>query len=164
MGGRDVQGLRHADPSILANCPLIIFDPSPPYLSFFKSCSFVPIVCPSYAQHDEWMAHVSHGPYLLATLLPSLLSQSPPDYLDALRRISAGGFRDTTRVANSPVEWGLDIVQGNQSALVSFLSDIEAQITTLKTVIQSGDSTALANHLKLAKQTRARITDSPTAT
>jgi prephenate dehydrogenase len=159
MGGRDVQGLDYAASDVLENCPLITFDrnSNSEINAFFSQCSFKLIHCKSYKEHDEWMANISHGPYLIASLIPILLSQKEPSELRALSEVSAGGFRDTTRVSNSAIEWGMDILAGNKIPLLSFLNDIERTIGTLKRQLENDQYTVLEQTLKTAKKTRQII-------
>ena len=105
------------------------------------------------------MSYVSHGPYLIAGLIPILLSQKTKDELTSLSKISAGGFKDTTRVIGSPVEWGLDIIEGNKRPLLDFLNNIEKTISKLKQQLNENDLTKLETTLKKAKKTRQIIVD-----
>ena len=57
------------------------------------------------------MMNVSHGPYIIASVLPQILAEKNDQELSQLQMVSAGGFRDTTRVSNSAIEWGLDILK-----------------------------------------------------
>ncbi|MEC8677330.1 MAG: prephenate dehydrogenase [Candidatus Margulisiibacteriota bacterium] len=159
MGGREVQGIEHAASDILEDCPMITFDSNKesPINTFFKSCSFKLVYCKSYQDHDKWMTKVSHGPYLIANLIPILLSNHKNDDLIKLSAVSAGGFRDTTRVSSSPIEWGMDIIEGNRAPLLNFLTDIEAVIRKLKHDLENDRYNELRQTLELAKKTRQTI-------
>ena len=161
MGGREVQGLENASAAVLEGCPLITFDKNPESKinSFFKSCHFNLVYCASFKEHDEWMTFISHGPYLVAGLIPILLSQKTENELTSLNKISAGGFKDTTRVIGSPVEWGLDILAGNKGPLLDFLNNIEKTISKLKQQLNNNDLNELETTLKKAKKTRQIIVD-----
>ncbi|MEK9726587.1 MAG: prephenate dehydrogenase [Candidatus Margulisiibacteriota bacterium] len=159
MGGREVQGIENADSRVLEYCPLITFDKNneSEINKFFRSCSFNIISCSSYEEHDEWMAYVSHGPYLIANLIPILLSKQQNH--NHLRSVIAGGFKDTTRVSGSSIEWGLDILEGNKVPLIHFLTKIEEVIQHLKQDLQNENFEQLKQTLSLAKQTRQLIVD-----
>ena len=103
------------------------------------------------------MTKVSHGPYLIANLIPILLSNHKNDDLIKLSAVSAGGFRDTTRVSSSPIEWGMDIIEGNREPLLNFLTDIEAVIRKLKHDLENDRYNELRQTLELAKKTRQTI-------
>ena len=157
MGGLDVQGLDNADASVLEGCPMIIFEDNQPINQWMKSCSFSLIHCPSYAIHDEWMMHVSHGPYILANALPNILSQKTDHELSQLQTVSAGGFRDTTRVSNSAIEWGLDVLWGNKHNAIAFIDQIMTSLEQLKTHLKNNHNDALNDWLTMAKKTRNKV-------
>ena len=157
MGGSDVQGLDHASADILRNRPMIVFNDNKTINTLFETLSFKLIHCDSYKEHDRWMSHISHGPYLVASLIPGLLANESADYHHQLSKVAAGGFKDTTRVANSPVEWGLDILNGNKNEMLSLIDAITDQLRTLKSTIENSDITNLQEILTNAKATRNTI-------
>ena len=159
MGGREVQGIEHASADVLEGCPLIIFESNveSKINQFFKSCSFNLVPCSSYKEHDEWMANISHGPYVISSLIPILLSEKNNDYLMKLNQISAGGFKDTTRVSDSAIEWGMDILVGNKLELLDFLNNIEKIISELKNQLENNKLKEIKHTLEKAKNTRRII-------
>jgi prephenate dehydrogenase len=157
MGGLDVQGLEHASASVLEGCPMIIFDAEHPINKWIASCSFQLIKCPSYEIHDDWMMNVSHGPYILASALPHMLGKKNDQELSQLRTVSAGGFRDTTRVSNSALEWGLDILKGNKANAIAFINHMTESLENLKSHLEGDNDKKLNDWLTLAKNTRNKI-------
>ena len=136
---------------------MIIFDADHPVNEWLTSCSFQLIHCPSYGIHDEWMMHVSHGPYILACVLPHILSKKNDQELSQLQTVSAGGFRDTTRVSKAAIEWGMDILKGNKPNAIAFINQIIASLQTLQTHLDNDDDNKLNNWLSLAKTTRNNV-------
>ncbi len=157
MGGLDVQGLEHASASVLEGCPMIIFDAKNPINKWITSCSFQLIECPSYEIHDEWMMNVSHGPYILASALPHILGKKTDQELSQLQTVSAGGFRDTTRVSNSALEWGLDVLKGNKTNAIAFINHITESLENLKSHLEDDNDKKLNEWLSLAKDTRSKV-------
>ena len=157
MGGLDVQGLEHASSSVLEGCPMIIFDTENPINDWIKSCSFQLIECPSYTIHDEWMMNVSHGPYIIASVLPQILAEKNDQELSQLQMVSAGGFRDTTRVSNSAIEWGLDILKGNKANAIAFIHQITQSLESLRSHLENDKDHDLNEWLTMAKKTRNKI-------
>jgi len=157
MGGLDVHGVDHASPNVLEGCPMIVFEPKHAIHEWIKSCSFELIHCPSYTVHDEWMMHISHGPYILASALPHVLSKKNDHEVSQLKSISAGGFRDTTRVSNSAIEWGMDVLQGNKSNAIAFIKHTIASLQQLQTHLEDNDENQLKDWLSSAKTTRNKI-------
>ncbi len=157
MGGSDVQGLENASSEILRNRSMIVFDDNQEINKFFELLSFQCIHCESFEIHDQWMSHISHGPYLISTLLPAILSKYEKNYLEQLKQVSAGGFRDTTRVSNSPIEWGLDILNGNQNQITTLIDDVMDQLSTIKKHLTESNNNELTELLSNAKNTRQTI-------
>ena len=157
MGGLDVQGVAHASVDVLEGCPMIVFEKQHPHHEWFESWSFQLVHCPSTDIHDEWMMHISHGPYILASVLPHLLSQKNDHELSQLQTISAGGFRDTTRVSNAAINWGLDILTGNKANAIAFIKQTIASLQALQTHLEDNDSNKLKHWLSSAKTTRNKI-------
>ena len=150
MGGRDTAGVAHAHADVLRNRPLIVFSQHA-LNPVFQSWSFRLVQCPSYQIHDEWMAYVSHGPYALAMIIPLILSGLPNELSHQLSAISAGGFHDTTRVANSAVDWGRDVLLKNKSAMQQFLTVAIHEMQRLQSWIATDESDALHEGLYRAK-------------
>ncbi len=157
MGGLDVQGLENANASVLESCPMVMFNQGQTVETFFKELKFQIIPCESYEMHDEWMCNISHGPYVIASLLPSILSEKNSNELNDLAKVSAGGFRDTTRICNSPVEWGVDVIEGNKSNMINLIDNISNQLNNIKTLIKESKMDELKKLLQNAKNTRKNI-------
>ena len=160
MGGSDKQGLENASAEILRNRPMIIFNDHKKITTLFSSLSFNIIHCDSYQEHDEWMSYISHGPYIVSTLIPSLLKNKPTEYLTQLSKIIAGGFKDTTRVSNSPIEWGLDVLNGNKPELIKRIDELSESLAILKSALTSSDTNQLEQILSNAKTSRQKIINS----
>ena len=157
MGGLDVQGLENANASVLESCPMVMFNQDQTIETFFKELSFNIIQCKSYELHDEWMCNISHGPYIIASLLPCVLSEKNNHELNDLAKVSAGGFRDTTRICNSPVEWGLDVIEGNKLNMINLIDNMSNQLNNIKALIKESKMDELKKLLQNAKITRKSI-------
>ena len=70
--------------------------------------------------------------------------------------VSAGGFRDTTRVSNSAIEWGLDILKGNKANAIAFIHQITQSLESLKSLENDKDHD-LNEWLTMAKKTQNKI-------
>lgn len=103
-------------------------------------------------QHDRVLAGVSHLPHLLSFALVHELAQRPDaqQYFD----LAAGGFRDFTRIAASHPEMWRDIVLANRSALLAELDCYEADLRTLRALIEQGDGDALHAYFERSRTAR----------
>ncbi|MGA0242267.1 MAG: prephenate dehydrogenase [Candidatus Marinamargulisbacteria bacterium] len=156
MGGLDTSGIDLAHADVLAGVPMIVFS-SHPSNEFFRQCTFNITYCPSLECHDEWMAYVSHGPYVMAVLIPLLLSKKTEDDRKILANVSAGGFRDTTRVSNSSVAWGVSVLKENKGVMLAFLSNIMGVLKDFKDDIKHDRWDLVEDQLAHAKKARAMV-------
>ncbi|MBI4209409.1 MAG: prephenate dehydrogenase/arogenate dehydrogenase family protein [Deltaproteobacteria bacterium] len=101
-------------------------------------------------EHDRIFACVSHLPHLVAYALVGTVLETDRSML----RYSGGGFRDFTRIAESPAEMWRDISLMNQKALLKALDRYEKVIGELSEMIQSGDSRRLLHFFQKAQKTK----------
>lgn len=91
--------------------------------------------------HDSIFAAVSHLPHLLAfALVDDIAARRNAQQLFSF---AASGFRDFTRIAGSHPEMWRDISLANKDALLNELTAYQAQILSLKTMLQNEDGTGL---------------------
>jgi prephenate dehydrogenase len=83
-------------------------------------------------EHDGFVAGVSHLPFVLSSTLMNAVSRDPA-WRD-MKTLTAGGFRDTTRLAAGSPAMYRDIVLTNRDAVVRW---IDAFTTTLEDFRQS---------------------------
>lgn len=91
--------------------------------------------------HDSIFAAVSHLPHLLAFALVDDIASRPN--AAQLFGFAASGFRDFTRIAGSNPEMWRDISLANKDALLNELNAYEAELLTLKTLLQNEDAAGL---------------------
>ena len=106
--------------------------------------------------HDEYLAMVSHMPHLLAAILTQV---SGGDELGELRmRLSAGGFRDCTRVAGGLPSMWREIIYGNRRNVIEGLTRIEAEIQRVKEVLsQDDEGQELESYLECSRDIRTKL-------
>jgi len=114
--------------------------------SFWSSLgSQVRVMSPE--NHDRALGFTSHLPHLVAAALAGALP-------DALRELTASGFRDTTRIAaGDPALWTA-IFEQNSPAILDALENFENQLAALRTALASRDTTTLTQLLADAKRIR----------
>ena len=102
------------------------------------------------ADHDRSVARVSHLPHAMAVLTTLAALQDDPSVLTC----SAGGFRDTTRVAaGDPAMWA-GILTGNRAEVRAALQDAASSLHHLLEILDSTDEEALRRLLAQAKSLR----------
>jgi prephenate dehydrogenase len=101
-------------------------------------------------KHDHCVARISHLPHAMAVLTTLAALRDDASVLDN----SAGGFRDTTRVAGGdPAMWA-GIFLHNRDEVIAALQDASARMTELLEMLQSMDEEALRRFLTQAKALR----------
>lgn len=105
-------------------------------------------------EHDEVLAAVSHLPHVVAYALVNALARRR----DAARvlRFSAGGLRDTVRIAGSSPEMWADICIANRDALLVALDDYEDALEETRAAIEQGDAAMLRRLFAHARAARER--------
>ncbi len=136
LAGKERSGFEHAEAALLQNARYVLTPLTPDNLedprvkafcSLLESIGARPFVTDPQS-HDRAMAFLSHVPQLLSTGLASLIvEQSAEDFLPA--ELAASGFRDVTRLADSPYGLWRDIcltnIENIQSALESLVEKLE---------------------------------------
>lgn len=117
---------------------------------FWKACgSNVEVMTPEH--HDLVLAITSHVPHLIAYNLVGTASDLETVTEKEVIRFSAGGFRDSTRVAASDPTMWRDIFLNNKEAVLEMLGRFMEELTVLQRAIRWNDGDAL---FKLFSRTR----------
>jgi prephenate dehydrogenase len=108
-------------------------------------------------EHDAFVAGVSHLPFVLAAALTNTLG-SDPSWKD-MKTLTAGGFKDMTRLAAGSPAMHRDILLTNRDAVLRWLDQFEAELNTLRSAITDGsedvDMVALTGFFERARDIRA---------
>jgi prephenate dehydrogenase len=98
-------------------------------------------------EHDRSLAVTSHLPHLIAAALAGALSPE-------LFELTAGGFRDTTRIAaGDPALW-TGIFAQNGAAVLDALHAFTGRLAEFQKALEGGDLHALDRFLAQAKKVR----------
>ncbi len=82
------------------------------------------------AEHDAYVAAISHLPHLVATALFRLTRDS--EAWPELSTLAAGGFRDTTRLAGTDATMAHDIAITNRAQIAHWLGRYREQLRVLQ--------------------------------
>jgi prephenate dehydrogenase len=137
LAGKEVSGFENADAALLSGARYALTPLTPDHLDdprvqgFSKLLEYIgakPFVCDA-ASHDRAMAYLSHLPQLMATSLGSLVGERRAEEFLPLE-LAGSGFRDVTRLAESPYAVWRDICLTNtenvQNALEALIEKLEA--------------------------------------
>ena len=101
-------------------------------------------------EHDRILAFTSHAPHLIAA---AVAAATPP----ALARFTAGGWRDTTRIAAGDPELWADIILDNAGPVADALRRVAGAAEKMLAAIEAGDRRRLATLLNRAKEVRDAV-------
>ncbi|MGQ9553241.1 MAG: prephenate dehydrogenase [Anaerolineae bacterium] len=102
--------------------------------------------------HDAIVARTSHLPYTISACLARTVARAVSD--SEIRELSAGGYRDTTRLAASDIGMMLDILLTNREQVLASLADFRDELDNLTALLHSADETGLRRYLECARQER----------
>ncbi len=105
------------------------------------------------AEHDGLVAGVSHLPFVLATALVNITTQST-GWREA-GRLAAGGYRDTTRVASGDPAMYHDICLTNRLSILGWIDAFLDELGRLREMVSEG-SPELEKVFRQAKEARDR--------
>ena len=103
------------------------------------------------AEHDTITACTSHAPMLLAMAL-ALTAGETREAHPELPMLSAGGFRDTTRMASNPPWLAADVWANNREAIGAVLDRLIEKLNHLKNM-SPGEMLEMAEKAKEARET-----------
>ena len=106
------------------------------------------------AEHDAIFAQVSHLPHIAAYALVNALARR--SNARQLFGFSAGGLRDTVRIAGSSPEMWSDICVANRDLLLRALGDYEDELRRLGAAIRRSDAPGLMRMFERARAARER--------
>jgi prephenate dehydrogenase len=98
------------------------------------------------AEHDRLVALVSHLPYFIAAALMAEAA-SAADVTGHVWRASAGGFKDTVRLAGSEPGMMAGIARTNRQAILAALHSYRDRLDELISLLEDGDDGALGTWL-----------------
>lgn len=156
MFGREKAGVEAASPHLVTGCRWVL-TPSPgleAVRQLLSGLSAEPVVM-SPAEHDRRTAGASHLPQLVATALAAAaleLDRQSPGTL----HLAAGGFRDTTRIAESPASLWSEIWLSSPDALREALVAFRQALADLEKAIERGDREAIGAVFERAQEARRR--------
>lgn len=107
--------------------------------------------------HDRNMAIVSHLPHFLAYNMVYTASKIEKEMDREIIKYSAGGFRDSTRMAGSSPEMWRDIFMSNEEALFETLDAYIDNLLYLKDLIRKKDGDRLLELFTKTREIRAKV-------
>ena len=152
MAGSEVNGIEGARPDLFKGAPAEHF----PRLHELVTSIGARVIALPREDHDEAVAVVSHVPHIMASSLVQLASRHADDQ-QALMRLAAGGFKDSTRIAAGSPELWCGIAFDNKDALSDGLDEIQGIIGAFADALASDDRASLTTLLADAAAARRAL-------
>ena len=162
MAGSEVNGIEGARPDLFKGAHWILCpDADTPAEHFPRLHELVTsigarVIALPREDHDEAVAVVSHVPHIMASSLMQLASRHADDQ-QALMRLAAGGFKDSTRIAAGSPELWCGIAFDNKDALSDGLDEIQGIIGAFADALASDDRASLTTLLADAAAARRAL-------
>ncbi len=155
MCGRETAGFAAADPDLYRNQTFVLCRngrTTPRVeqvsLAILARIGSRPLFLPP-DMHDGLVGASSHLPYLASA---ALMQTAAALRDDQVWRVSASGFRDTSRLSGSDPAMMLDILLTNRTAVLDHLQKYLAELTAVQQLLQTGDEEMLAQWLTTAQR------------
>lgn len=159
MAGSEKQGMEHASAELFRDATCILTNDEHVHedvlllLQRFWERVGCHCVRMKAADHDSSVARISHIPHALSALCTHAALDGGD--VERLGLLSAGGFRDTTRVSMGEPSMWAEILTENAPAVLERLDDALAQLGEVRNRLASGDKEALREWLGAAAESRA---------
>jgi prephenate dehydrogenase len=121
------------------------------------------------AEHDSYVAAISHLPFLMSVALTNLTSES--EGWREISKLTAGGYQDATRLSGGSVPMHLDICRTNSDAIIGWLDRYQQALSEIRAMVEKAgvldergrprpveetDPVALEDYLERARDARER--------
>lgn len=153
LAGSEKQGFEHADAELfVGRVSVLTPDRATPPTELARLRSFWQFLGAEVLEmaadaHDRALAQTSHVPHAAAAALALTLEEGNT-------RLTAGGFRDSTRIASGDPELWSAIFLSNAREVAEGIETLERRLAELRHAVSSGDAAALKKLLELAKTKR----------
>ena len=145
MFGREVSGVEHAAADLPKGCRWVVTPgrtasaPAMETVTALATAAGATVVRCAPDEHDRLVALASHLPQVAATALAAAVGQADP----AALALAAGGFRDTTRLADSPAGLWTDILLTNPGPVLAALAAYRTELDKLAEAVATRDEEAV---------------------
>lgn len=162
MAGSEVNGIEGARPDLFKGAHWILCpDADTPAEHFPRLHELVTsigarVIALPREDHDEAVAVVSHVPHIMASSLVQLACRHADDQ-QALMRLAAGGFKDSTRIAAGSPELWCGIAFDNAAALGEGLAEVQGIIGSFAEALAAGDRARMTALLAEAAEARRAL-------
>jgi|SRR3989344_324390 len=158
MAGKETSGIAVADQNLFINRTWALVPSkktNPSNLQRLKRLIAViggrPVVMKD-GEHDEAVSLISHLPFIVSATLFSTAVNNHKWHL--ARKLAAGGFKDTTRLAGGNSLLHKEIVASNRENIVTGLDGFISELGRVRNLIMSGEVETMGKFFEVTKLNR----------
>jgi prephenate dehydrogenase len=160
MTGSQKTGNENADPDLFRNapyvlCPVVTSQIPNALMEIIRAIGALPLILPADI-HDKAVSQISHIPQMVAVALLNESMKESGDY-DAPYKLSAGGFRDVTRIGESSYSVWKDILKTNKDNIIADLGTMIIRLNEYKESLRKGDLALIEKEFHLANSIRKKM-------
>lgn len=159
MAGSEKTGMEHADAELFVNRPCIVTPTENVpdsavrrVIRFWKALGALTFVETPEA-HDEIVAHISHLPHLLASLLCNVVEQQNKNW----EQLAGTGFKDATRIAAGDPSLWKAIIETNKEEIIRAISKYQDELHRVQSALTNNNMVQIVSVLEQGKQFRDRL-------
>lgn len=159
MAGKTLQGIQAAEANLFLGRPYVLTpipQTQPQALTVMQelvAAVGAKVVLADPVRHDQAVAWISHLPVMVGAGLIAAVSQEEDQEVLALARtLASSGFRDTSRVGGGVPQLGLEMARYNRQALLAALGSYQAELETMKQLIEDEQWEELLQRLQRIRQ------------
>jgi cyclohexadieny/prephenate dehydrogenase len=160
MAGSEKQGFSSANSAVIDGCTWLMCPGDDPtsarrLAAFVYTIGAARCLSVDLAAHDAVVAVVSHFPQMVATLTAVVAGDAEQMYANGAFAAAGGGFRDTTRVADSSMVMWRPILSANASIVATLLLDLAERCTKAAEALHGQDLATIDDLFEAAHHTRS---------
>lgn len=163
MTGSEAAGIEGANANFFNNCFYVLTPTKDTELKHYEMLHALltmikaKVIALDPENHDKMMSKISHLPHAIAA---SLVNYTNMDEIEKsnLMLLSAGGFRDMTRIASSNSKVWSDIFLTNKKFIIEAIDGFIESLVSLKKNIEEQNTGDIVRFLDKARDSRSAIT------
>lgn len=170
MCGSEEAGLAGADPALFRGATWVLTPTPTSDAEVFNALAAhiralgARVLAIDPATHDRIVAVASHLPQILASTLADEAGSAARSSGDGVLAVTAGGFRDLTRIAASDPDLWAGILAHNRAAVTDALESFQHRLADFHRAVREGDWSTVRHRLAEGRAARRRLPTGERAT
>lgn len=170
MCGSEEAGLAGADPALFQGATWVLTPTPTSDAEVFNALAAhiralgARVLAIDPATHDRIVAVASHLPQILASTLADEAGSAARASGDGVLAVTAGGFRDLTRIAASDPDLWAGILAHNRAAVAEALESFRHRLADFHRAVREGDWSTVRHRLAEGRAARRRLPTGERAT